>query len=258
MNRLVLLLITATGASILAGCGDAEVVVHAQQLEAAEAGAAEGRALKDLPVRLLPYDRDALFDSLQAAHPVPEPAIPDTLLKLRDSMASAHAEWSQAEHRWGTVRDSLAKISKSLEGLSRTSGEYRLLFRDFQALEPQEQQARRQMDAAFSRFTKLQSEVNTQSDEVRLLRDNWADEVFAPVDQLIYARLKELGRKELADTTEATGLARFKAQPGEWWITARYDLPYEELYWNIPVTVQRGAPVEVKLTRDNAQVRPKL
>lgn len=258
MNRLVLLLITATGASLLAGCGDAQVVVHAQQIETAETTGGEARALKDLPVRLLPYDRDAIFDSLQAVHPVPQPEIPDTLVKLRGAMATAHTEWNQAEHRWGVVRDSLAKISKSLEGLSRTSGEYRLLFRDFQSLEPQEQQMRRQMDAAFSRFTKLQSEVVSQSDEIRLLREDWADEAYASVDQVIYARLKALGRKELADTTAATGVAQFKAAPGQWWVTARYDLPYEELYWNLPVTLERGTPLEVKLTRENALVRPKL
>lgn len=258
MNRLVLLLITATGVSLLAGCGAAEVVVHAQQMEAAEDGSGEARALKDLPVRLLPYDRDAIFDSLQAAHPVPPPAVPDTLMKLRDAMAAAHAEWGESEHRWGVVRDSLAKIGKTLEGMSRTSGEYRLLFRDFQDLESEEQRMRRQMDAAFSRYTSLQSQVVAQSEEIRLLRENWEDEVFAPVDQLIYAKLKELGRKEMADTTTATGVVRFPAKPGQWWVTARYELPYEELYWNIPVTVERGAPVEVKLTRENAQVRPKL
>jgi hypothetical protein len=258
MNRLVLLLITATGASLLAACGDAEVIVHAQQVEAAGEGGGEAHVLKDLPVRLLPYDRDALFDSLQAAHPVPQPAIPDTLLKLREAMAVAHSAWNQAEHQWGVMRDSLATISKALEGLSRASGEYRVLYRDFQRLEPLEADLRRKNDANFKRFTALQAEVVTQSEEIRLLRDDWEDEVYAPVDQLIYARLKELGRRELADTTAAAGMAQFKAAPGQWWVTARYDLPYEELYWNVPVNLQRGEPVEVRLNRANAQVRPKL
>jgi hypothetical protein len=257
MNRLVLLLITVTGASLLTACGDAELTVHALQADAADSGA-EAHALRDLPVRLLPYDRDALFDSLQAAHPTPQPAIPDTLLKLREAMAAAHAEWSQAEHRWGIMRDSLATISKEIEGLSRASGQYRVLYRDFERLAPLEESLSKQNDAAFSRFTGLQSQVTSRSEEVRLLREEWEDEVYAPVDQWIFARLKDLGRKELADTTTAAGTAQFKAAPGQWWITARYDLPYEELYWNIPVDLQRGDPIEVRLTRANAQVRPKL
>ena len=38
----------------------------------------------------------------------------------------------------------------------------------------------------------------------------------------------------------------------------RHDLPYTELYWNIPVEVQRGEPVQVKLTRETAEIRRKL
>ncbi len=33
---------------------------------------------------------------------------------------------------------------------------------------------------------------------------------------------------------------------------------YTELYWNVPVTVVKGEPVTVTLTRSNASVRTKL
>jgi len=257
MNRLVLLLITITGASFLAGCGDAEVIVHALQTGAAEEGS-EPTPIKDLQVRLLPYDRDVIFDSLAAAYPVPQPEIPDTLLKLRDAMAQAHAEWNETEHRWATVRDSLQTLSKTMQGMSRASAEYRVLYRDFQQLEPLEAELSKRKDAAFARFTALQSEVVKLSDEIRLKREAWEDEAYAPVDKIILERLKKLGRPELADTTQATGTARLKAKPGKWWVTARYDLPYEELYWNIPVELKRGESLEIRLTRENAEVRPKL
>lgn len=257
MNRLVLLLITITGTSFLAACGDAEIIVHAQQSGAAEEGS-EPTAIRDLPIRLLPYDRDAIFDSLAAAHPVPQPEIPDTLMKLRDAMAQAYNEWNETEHRWATVRDSLIKLNETMKGLSRASGEYRVLYREFQELEPLEGQLNRRKDAAFARFTELQSEVVKQSEEVRLLREAWEDEAYASVDMIIFETLKQLGRPELADTTRATGSVRLKAKPGKWWVTARYELPYEELYWNIPVELKRGEPVELRLTPENAEVRPKL
>src|SRR5690625_279576 len=259
MNRLILLLITLSGASLLAACGEAELIVEAQQLEGVasdDAGGAQG--ISNLPIRLLPYDRDAIFDSLQAEHPTPEPELPDTLMKLRDAMAAAHAEWTEAEHRWSQVRDSLEKISRELEGLSRASGEYRLLFRDFQDLEPVEAELRRANERAFDKFTELQSEVTERSELVKLEREAWEDEVFAPVDQIIYEKLQELGRNELADTTTAAGVAQFAAKPGKWWVVAQHDLLYEELYWNIPVELKRGEPVRIRLTRENAQVRPKL
>src|SRR5690625_5529331 len=74
MNRLILLLITLSGASLLAACDEAELIVEAQLLEGVasdDAGGAQG--ISNLPIRLLPYDRDAIFDSLQAEHPTPEP-----------------------------------------------------------------------------------------------------------------------------------------------------------------------------------------
>src|SRR5690606_10139473 len=94
MRRLVLLL--AAGTAVSAGCGG-DVVVQAQ-LEGADG--AEPTLLADLPVRLLPYDRDALFDSLEAAYPEPEPAVPDSVLQLREQMLAAQAEWQENEARW--------------------------------------------------------------------------------------------------------------------------------------------------------------
>ena len=45
---------------------------------------------------------------------------------------------------------------------------------------------------------------------------------------------------------------------GNWWVHARQELPYSELYWNVPISVETGDPLQVRLTRENAQVRPKL
>ncbi len=46
--------------------------------------------------------------------------------------------------------------------------------------------------------------------------------------------------------------------PGDWWVHAFYEEAYSELYWNIPITVVRGDPFPVRLTRATAEVRPIL
>ena len=56
----------------------------------------------------------------------------------------------------------------------------------------------------------------------------------------------------------AVGVAEFEAAAGDYWVTARYELPYTELYWNISMSVVRGEPLQVRLMRDNASSRPKL
>lgn len=252
MRRLVLLL--AAGFAVSAGCGG-DVVVQAQ-LEG-ENGA-EPTLLANLPVRLLPYDRDVLFDSLVAAYPVPEPTVPDSVLQLREQMLAAQAEWQQNEARWNEVRDSMRLIRDQMDRLSRASAEYRLLYRDFDRLEAEERATNRAREAAFARMSSLQSRLAAQLEEFRLKKQAWEDEAFAPLDSIIPALLKSLGREEVWDTTDATGAIRVKVPKGRWWVHARYTLPNEELYWNVPVEVTGGDPLVVRLTRQNAQVRPRI
>ena len=245
-----------TGAAIVLGaCGGGEVVVQAQL----EGEGGEPTPLSGVEVRALPYDRDVIFDSLRTASPTPEPQIPDTLMQLQEEIAAAQAENQQAEARWNAARDSLTRINEQMRGLSQRSAQYRLLYTDFTEQEAREAAAKRQMDQAFARFDALQKRFTSQAEQIRVQRQNWGDQAYASVDSVIALRLEALDREELADTTDASGMARFPSiETGEWWIHARYDLPFEELYWNVPIQVQRGDPLQVILNRSNAQVRPKF
>jgi hypothetical protein len=255
MSRLLLTVIL-TGSVALAACGRTELVVQGQ-LEGAEEG--QVTALGNLPYRILPYDRDLIFDSLRAAYATPEPEIPADLAALQDSIARSQAEWTTATARWGALRDSLVTMNRRLEGMSRASGQYVVLFREVNALFDQQEAAQRQMDQSFQRFTALQNRFTTQAQETRLQREQWADAAYADVDRVIAGRLRELRREAAADTLNANGVSRVRGlRAGNWWVTARYDLPFEELYWNVPITLDRGEPVTVQLTRETAQVRPKL
>ncbi len=259
MKRSLLVLLAALLPLGIAACGGGpQVVVHA----AADAPGTEGQAnLADLPVRLLPYDRDAIFDSLEAAYPEPEPPIPQEILEQQQQVQVAQSEWRTAEERWALVRDSLRALSTELQRMQqqglRGSAQYQELFRRFERLEPQEAQQRRNMEAAFQRFTQLQEAVIARADSIRVAREAWADRAYADFDQVVADRLEQLRREEHADTTNAEGIARFSVPRGRWWVYARYTLPYEELYWNVPIEVT-GDSVRVELRRNNAEVRPVL
>ena len=114
------------------------------------------------------------------------------------------------------------------------------------------------MNQAFQAFEDLQGGIIAQSDEVRLRRENWADEAFAEVGVVISLKLREVGLDEVFDTTDASGIVSIDASPGQYWVHARHELPYTELYWNEPITLVRGEPVQLSLSRANASVRPKL
>lgn len=260
MKRLLLVLVTASGTALLSACGGGEVVVLAEaDARTAEEGGTS--AIPELTVRLLPYDRDMVFDSLGNAYPEPEPEVPEGLLVLQNQVAEANAEWQAATAKWNELRSQLREIKDEMDAMGpqgRTTAEYELLFRDFADLEPQVDRAEREMNVAFDRFTSLQNEYVNQSQEIRMEIERWEDAAFAEVDQVVLAKLEELKLNELAERTNASGVVRFRPKTGTWWVVARYELPYHELYWNIPVEVKRGEPIQVRLSPENAEVRPRF
>jgi hypothetical protein len=261
MRRVVLSLATAVVAMTTAACGGADVTVLTH-LEGTVTEAEDGPAvvpLTAIPVRLLPYDRDALFDSLSAAHPVPEPQIPDTIFELQQVVSERYREWQSALSRWGALRDSLQVISRRMERMDRGSGEYLVLFRDFNDLAAQVDRLDRESNQAFRDFEQLQGRLTTEAREIQLQRELWSDEAFAPVDSIIQDRLAQQRTQEHADTTNSQGIARFRnIRPGRWWVYARFDRGFDELYWNLPVELERGEELELRLNPQNAEVRPKL
>lgn len=253
------LLLGVLGTALLSACGPTQVAVTAELSSDDPDQAAAARALGDLEVRMFPFDRDVIFDSLTSVATTPEPPIPDSVLNAQSSVAAAQQEWRDTEARWNVLRDTLQTLSETLDGMSRGSGQYRLLYRDFQDLEAQYNGVERARDRAFESFTSLQEASLAAAEEIKLLREQWGDEAFGEVGEVMAARLQRSGREVLYDTTDASGVADgFEVKQGEWWISARYELPYTELYWNVSVTISGRDPVQVRLTRENATVRPRF
>jgi hypothetical protein len=253
------LVLVLLGSLIPVACGPGQVVVTAEiEVPDPEGEGTVIRPVSDTEVQLLPFDRDAVFDSLAADFGVPEPPIPEELLAAQDSIAVAQEVWRAAEARWGALRDRLQQVTDEMEGLSRGEARYVALYREFQDGESQLARVEREKDQAFERMTALQEGIIRQADSVRIKREEWGDEAFASAWDIFAVKMDETGRDMVADTTDASGIAMVDVPPGEWWVHARYELPFQELYWNIPVTVVRGDPLEVRLTRETAQVRPKL
>jgi hypothetical protein len=252
------LLLVAAASAALAACGPTQVVVTAElETEDPATGSAMMRPVSDLEIQLLPFDRDAVFDSLATAFGTPEPPIPGEILEAQEEIAAAQTEWRDFENRWNTLRDTLQTISDSLEQYNRGEARYVALFNEFGDLDTELSQVERQMNNAFERFDSLQQANIEQAQAVRIERENWASEAFAEVDLVWAEKVRASGLTPAADTTDASGVATLAVAPGEYWVHARYDEVYNELYWNVPLVVG-SEPATITLTRDNAQVRPKL
>ena len=249
------LLITASA------CGPAEVVVT-MEIDVANPDG-EGmvtRPLSDIEVQLLPYDRDAVFDSMSNAFNTPEPPIPEELITERGRVQEAQQEWQNNQNRWNLIRDTLQKLTTALEQYNRGEATYVVLFREWNDFDGELGNVERQMNRSFENFTSLQEGTIEASNTIRMMRDNWGDEAFAGAGEVFLTKLRASGLDAVADTTDASGIARqnLQVKPGQYWIHARYELTYTELYWNIPIEVIRGDPAQVSLSRANAEERIKL
>lgn len=245
----------------VAACGPAEVVVTMEiDVPNPDGEGTMQLLLSDVEVQLIPFDRDAVFDSITTAYGTPEPEIPSELLERRAEVQAAQGEWDAATRRWATIRDTLQTLSEVLETLNRGSGDYVVLFREFNDWDSQLSAAEREQERTFAAFDELQQGTIRASDSVRVLQDNWADDAFADVGTVFTTKQRTLGLDWVMDTTDANGIARggLMVKPGQYWVYARYEQAYTELYWNIPITVEGGEPMTVSLTRSNAQERVKL
>lgn len=243
------------------GCGPAEVVVTIEiDLPNPDGEGTITRALSDIEVQLIPFDRDEIFASLTAAYGTPEPEVPAQLLELRDAVQAAQAEWEASVRRWNTIRDTLQRLNTAMEGYSRGEARYVALFREWGDFDSELSSVEREKDATFERFDAMQVGTIRTSDSVRILQDTWADEAFVDIGTAFADTHKSSGLSWVVDTTDASGVARrnLKVKPGDYWVHARYELAYTELYWNVRITVVGGDPMTVNLTRANAQERIKL
>jgi len=249
-------LILAAGA-----CGPAEVVVTMEiDVPNPDGEGMVTRPLSDIEVQLIPFNRDEVFDSITTAFGTPEPEPPEDLLDAREAVQAAQLEWDEANRRWATIRDTLQKLNDAMEQYSRGEAAYVALFREWQDWDSQYASAEDEVDRTFAIFDELQRGTIRQSDSVRILQENWAEDAFAEIGDVFAAKQRAAGLDWVVDTTDANGVARgnLMVKPGQYWVHARYELAYTELYWNFPITVEGGEPMTVQLTRANAEERIKL
>ena len=202
-KRLLVLL----GLVALTACGQAELVVTAEMNQPGDDGSQQMRPLADLEIQVLPYDRDAVFDSMTTAYATPEPPIPDSVLQAQEQVRTAQEEWRSAETRWQAGRDRLQAITTEMDGLTRGETRYAVLFREFGDVEAEVARLERTMNSAFEEFDSLQKASLNAIEQACIMQANWADDVFAEVGEAISQRITATGRGIQVDTTDAQGIA---------------------------------------------------
>lgn len=125
MKRLLLL----AACLAAAGCSDSKVVVRASLAEA-------GEPVADLPVFLLPYDRQALMDSLARAADEPEPTIPSALITQLESLSARERQLGAAgDSTVRRVRAQRAAVQAQMDSIRVSRRRWRQrVFADFDSM----------------------------------------------------------------------------------------------------------------------------
>jgi hypothetical protein len=125
MKRLLLL----AACLAAAGCSDSKVVVRASLAEA-------GEPVADLPVFLLPYDRQALMDSLAKASDEAEPTIPSGLVTQLESLNARERQLGAAgDSTVRGVRAQRAAVQAQLDSIRVNRRRWRQqVFADFDSV----------------------------------------------------------------------------------------------------------------------------
>lgn len=233
---------------LLAACGKPEVTVLA---ELPQAGTTTREPVSDLPVRLVPYDRDAIIDSLTAASNLPEPKLPAALQLQRDSLASAQAEWRAESARLQAIEDTIPTLTVRV-GSDPVERERKV--RQAQRLDQEQREVKLRIEALQARIAARSRAIRAIVDSTRAERERWSAKVLKDFDAIASERMSR-GRAGAVDTTGRAGTAVLHVEEGRWWVTARYALPDEELYWNFPVEVTEEK-TQVILNETNAERRP--
>ncbi len=214
--------------------------------------------LRGVQVAAIPFDPDAILDSLAGTAIDPSPtfsALEEALFAFEPSDDTALATINEP---WLALRDSVAALSESLQAMDRADPAYAVAYEQFRVLYAEftrrTAQRDRELSALDGNAVKLARWAQAAADTLR----TWERIVYAAYDSLASAALTASGREAHTFTTEANGEAHVTLEPGMWWLVVRRgdtENPFLEYYWNVPVQVNGLVPTVLPLTESHARLR---
>lgn len=213
----------------------------------------------DVTLVLLPFDLDALIDSVGGASPIPKPDFGDLEREMRglrtedpDQVEDLESEWRTLRNRITELADSLGDTERTEPGYAAAYGRLRTLYADLTARESElERRLRALMSSDQVRFAQR---ALSSSDSLRA----WERGALANLPRAIEAESARTGRQTvMIDWAEGTERHEHLA-PGRWWVVLRVTHPentFLEYYWSVPFSVNRLVPVVVPIGPRNTVIR---
>jgi hypothetical protein len=229
------------------GCGgDASPVL-------VRASLGHGEPVTGLEITALPFDAEAVLDSLADAAPTPRPTFRALEAELAAYRSPEDDRLAEASIPWLALHDSVSRLADSLNGMDRRGATYARMYARFRQLYARLQQRATERDRALEELrgedVTLARRAQAASEELR----TWERDAYSAYPQIAAEALDRRGVEFVRATAAEDGTLHLELPPGEWWIVARLadpENPFQEYYWNVPLTVG-WRPVGVPLSERN-------
>lgn len=247
---------TLLAAAWLCACSDSAGTLF---VRAERPGA--GTPLAGLQITALPVDAQAVLDTLARHAAGPKPTFPEleaAMSAYRLGRGAPTSSGTPADEAWQATRDSLEALADTLRGMDRASVAYRDAYERLRALYDRfgRRAADRDDDIGATQRTDrdLALRAARAADSLR----GWEQAAYATFPELLRAAVRRTGRDIQQRTLDSTGRVRLALPSGRWWVEARLtdpEDPFEEYFWDLPVTITPLAPAILPLTGWTAQRR---
>lgn len=222
---------------------------------AIRASAEGGAPLAGLEITILPVDPEALLDSLTATAREPRPAFPELEAAMEAYRLGDRPTVGGLDGAWRATRDSLSRLADSLRGSNRASPAYRAAYDRLRSLNDRLAQRQAERDRAMRSLIRDDRDLAQRAARAADSLRRWERVAFAEYPAQLADAVVRSGRDPRHVATDTAGTARIALLPGRWWVHARMphpQNPFQELYWNVPVTANGLVPTGVVLSRANA------
>ena len=242
---------TVTAATVCGLCGCSPSEFHIK----ARAHYPDDITLANMEITALPFDPDALRDSLVEASDIPRPQFPDLETELASYRRPDISGLEESFLPWQAIHDSVHHLADSLNNAgSDSSPEYASAYARLRDQYQRLAQSAVHRDAAIREQVgddrQLAMRVAAAADTLRA----WEGLAFAQFSELADSAIAREGRGFHRATTNDDGVAEFTLAPGRWWLMATRadpENPFAEYYWNVGMVVGLFGSRTVPLYAEN-------
>ncbi len=241
MRGLLVLLAGLSLTIAMSGCSKDTKIVLTVVLSGEEGE----EAVSGVKFSLLPYDIEAVKDSLAGVNNPPSKPSKDELLALRGAYDEINKEYNDHLEEYRTAESDVKKIKDLM------SSKYKVAYKRYKEAKAKNKELNEQREKARSEYIASRKAYDSGMEK-------WEGEAYKGLEDVLQGVRLERGiTEDYLIKTDKQGVGRVVVPGGKWWINGKErhrELKYAWLIWNVPVQAEGGV-LEITLNKDNAEER---